>query len=144
MTTAAEKNLFTPEQNTMMSRELKAKYANALGDRYFVVDGKLSGKILNTIVTLRNDSGKFYYPVECRINLDDQDISVNDARDLLLDFTDAYFEEYLMSDPDTFLTIDWSNYECDGIEFQMKGQILNQYLESAADEILKGSNATLN
>jgi hypothetical protein len=130
--------LFHPDQQTMMARQLKVKYQSAIDDRYFVIDGKVVGKVVFITVTLRNDSGKFVYPVECRLDLQDQEVSQADARDLLLDFADNYFEEYLLNDADTFLTIEWSNYECDGIEFQMKGQIVNEYLEHAADLILNG------
>jgi hypothetical protein len=53
---------------------------------------------------------------------------------------DAYIEEFLSGGEETYLTLDWSTYDCDGIELQMRGQILNLRLESMADELMSRSD----
>ena len=52
---------------------------------------------------------------------------------------DAYIQEFLSGGEETYLTIDWSNYDCDGIELQLRGQILNVKLEELADQMISGS-----
>jgi hypothetical protein len=62
-------------------------------------------------------------------------MSSRDAALFLVDYIDAYYEEYLR-DGETFLPIDWAEYESEGVVFQLKGQVLNLEAEKLADEIL--------
>jgi hypothetical protein len=72
----------------------------------------------------------------------DQDLKIDEARDFLLDFMDAYVQEYLSGGEEIYLTIDWATYDCDGIELQLRGQILNSQLEELADQMINGSEIT--
>lgn len=131
------------EQKKTLAEMLERKYGNWLGKRYFEVEGHLDGPALYLKVTLKTSDRSFVYPIEARMLYADQDMKMDQARDFLLDFIDAYLQEYLSGGEETYLTIDWSSYECDGIELQMRGQILNEKLEELADQWMNGSS-TLN
>ncbi len=131
------------EQKKTLAEMLERKYGSWLGKRYFEVEGHVDGPALNLKVTLKTADRSFVYPIEARMLYADQDMKMDQARDFLLDFIDAYLQEYLSGGEETYLTIDWSNYDCDGIELQMRGQILNEKLEELADQWMNGSS-TLN
>jgi hypothetical protein len=128
------------EQRHFLASMLNQKYKSAIGDRYFVVESISGVGVLTITVTLKNDQGSFVYPVEARIDLANQDLSEIEGRDLLLDFIESYFAEFLNDGQETYLPIDWSTYDVDGFEFQMRGQILNQHLESLADALIEGKD----
>jgi hypothetical protein len=124
------------ERNQTIASLLERKYGAWLGRRYFEIDSRIEGPVINVTILLRDADKSFYYPIEGRINFGDQDLTVENAKDFLLDFMDAYVEEFLSGGEETYLTLDWSTYDCDGIELQMRGQILNLRLEAMADELM--------
>lgn len=138
MTTKPTNTALSKEQSKILATMLDRKYSSYLAARYFDIESRTDNQIVTIKVTLRDAKGLFVYPVEARTSLEDQDLSVSEARDLLLDYVDAYFDEFLANGEETYLTIDWSNYECDGYDIQMRGQILNAHLEKIADELLEG------
>lgn len=130
-----EGKFVTTEESFELALMLRRKYAHAIDRRYFEVDLKKDGSGTYAKVILRDESGAFFYPVEGRIAHGDHTMSAREAAIFLVDYIDAYFEEYLR-DGDVFLPIDWSDYEVDGVVFQLKGQILNLEAERLADELL--------
>ncbi len=126
-------------KNQAIAETLERKYGTWLGQRYFEVETRSDKAVFSVEVILRNADKSFVYPIEGRIMYADQDMTLDAARDFLIDFIDAYIQEYLSGGEETYLTIDWSNYECDGIELQMRGQILNLKLEELADQWINGS-----
>jgi hypothetical protein len=135
----SESTLIGSEQNRLLAEMLERKYGSWLDKRYFEVDGHLDGPSLYLKITLKTADRSYVYPIEGRMNFADQDMKVDEARDFLLDFMDAYVQEYLSGGEETFLTIDWSTYDCDGIELQLRGQIFNENLEALADQWIEGS-----
>ena len=131
------------EQSKILATMLDRKYASYLAARYFDIESRTDNQVVTIKVTLRDAKGKFVYPVEARIALDDQDLSVSEARDLLLDYVDAYFDEFLSNGEETLLTLDWSSYECDGYDIQLRGHIINSHLETMADELIAGKELDL-
>ena len=125
----------TAEERAELALMLRRKFGASIEQRYFEVDLKRDGKGVYAKVILRDRSGAFYYPVEGRMAHEDHTMSEREAAIFLVDYIDAYFEEYLR-DGETFLPIDWSDYEADGVVFQLKGQILNHEAERLADELL--------
>jgi hypothetical protein len=73
---------------------------------------------------------------------EDQDLKADAARSFLLDFIDSYVEEYLSGGEETYLPIDWATYDYEGLELQLRGQVLNTKLEALADQLLNGSAIT--
>lgn len=124
---------------TELAKMLDRKYASQLQQRRFEVKATKDGHGVYATVTLRNDSGSFYYPVEARLAHGDHELSTREGVMMLLDYIDSYFDEYLR-EGDVFLPIDWTAYECEGIPFQLKGQIFNLEVERLADEWLKAAD----
>ena len=93
-------------------------------------------------VLLKDEDEYFYYPVELGFSLRDEDHvrhgkerTVQEQVFLLLEYVDAYFEEFFMEES-TYLPIDWTAFEYEGITFKLRGQIYNRYLEKLADSYL--------
>lgn len=117
------------------------KFAAWIGARYFIADIRYESQAVTVKITLRDKDGQFVYPVEGRIMTTAQDLGAQEGAELLIDFIDSYFEEYLKSGGETFLPIDWSAYDFDGRELQVRGQIVNEHLEKLADEFLERAGA---
>lgn len=130
------------EKNQDVASLLEKKYGAWIGQRFFEVSSVTRADIVTVKVTLRNADKSFFYPIEGRIRFEDQDIKSDEARDLLLDYIDAYIEEFLTGGEETYLPIDWANYDCEGMELQLRGQILNIKLEELADQLL-GENGQI-
>lgn len=143
MTAKTSNVVLSKEQSKILAGMLDRKFGSYLGKRYFDIESKSDDKSVAIKVTLRDSKGVFVYPVEARMSLEDQDLSVTEARDFLLDYVDDYFNEFLANGEETLLTIDWSDYECDGYDIQMRGQILNAHLEQMADKLLSGETLDL-
>ena len=128
--------------NQAVSEVLETKYRSWLNDRYFEVESSVEGPVVLVKVTLQNADKSFVYPVEGRMMFEDQDLKADAARSFLLDFIDSYVEEYLSGGEETYLPIDWATYDYEGLELQLRGQVLNTKLEALADHLLNGSAVT--
>ena len=130
------------EKNQEVASLLEKKYGAWLGQRFFEVKSVTQSAVITVTVTLRNADKSFFYPIEGRIQFEDQDMKADEAREFLLDYMDAYIEEFLTGGEETYLPIDWANYDCEGLELQLRGQILNIKLEELADQLMNQSNVT--
>jgi hypothetical protein len=124
------------DKNQGVANLLEKKYGAWLGQRFFEVTSAAQSAVVTVKVTLRNADKSFFYPIEGRIQFEDQDLKAEEARDFLLDYIDAYIEEFLTGGEETYLPIDWADYDCQGLELQLRGQILNIKLEELADQLL--------
>jgi len=138
MATNDAAQFITEDECTEVSRQLERKYAGSLGERHFETQARKDGQGVYAKVTLRNQSGSYFYPVEGRIAHMDHDMNARDAGLFLLDYIDTYFAEYFREGGDIYLPIDWADYEMDDIPLQLKGQIFNLEIELMADELLQG------
>jgi hypothetical protein len=127
------------EKNQEVANLFEKKYGAWLGQRFFEVASATQSAVVTVNVTLRNADKSFFYPIEGRIQFEDQDMKADDARNFLLDYIDAYIEEFLTGGEETYLPIDWANYDCEGFELQLRGQILNIKLEELADQLMNQS-----
>ncbi len=123
-----------------IAETLNRKHRSHLSDpvyktRFFQVAAQRDSRGVYAKITLQNQDQSFYYPVESRLADIDHDLSAKDAVFFLFDYIDAYWDEYFQN-PDVFLPIDWTEYEYDGIPFQLKGQILNLRLERLGDRLI--------
>jgi hypothetical protein len=124
------------EKNLDLAGLLEKKYGQWLGQRFFEVWSSVQSSVVHVKVTIRNADKSFFYPIEGRINFEDQDMEQQQAHSFVLDYIDAYIEEFLTGGEETYLPIDWANYDCEGIELQLRGQILNVKLEELADQLM--------
>ena len=140
MTTAS--NVFLTEMECQeISRQLERKFAGLLKQRYFETEVRKDSQGVYGKITLRNQTGSFFYPVEARVAHVDHNLGDRGAATLLLDYICEYFAEYFREDGDLFLPIDWAPFESEGVSFQLKGQILNLEAEKLADALLAGDGA---
>jgi len=122
-----------------LSSLLNRKHASFLGERRFSIKADLDGDGIFVDVVLRNEDETYFYPVSTRIDLSQEELNAKDAALFLIDFVDLYFDDYFDGGESVFLPIDWTDFQYDAVNFQMKGQIINQRLESMADQLLQNS-----
>ena len=134
---------FSRENEKDLETIMNTRYAAHLGLRRFHMETRIEKDAGFASVTLRDGEGDFHYPVEARMALvKDSELTPFEALSLLVDYIDLYFEEYFREDENTFLPIDWSTYSFEGYELQMKGQVMNQRLESMGDSLMKANQET--
>jgi hypothetical protein len=121
-----------------LAKAMESKYAMALKGRHFKVEAEVKGRGVFVKVILSNQDKSFYYPVEARVLYEKEELQRGEAALFLLDYIDAYFDEYLNQEhEEIYLPIDWADFQYEAIDFQMRGQILNLKLEALAEELLK-------
>jgi hypothetical protein len=139
---SSELSKVTSDKNQVLAMMFEQKYGAWLGQRFFEVESHTEGPVLNATITIRNADKSFFYPIEGRMLYADQNLNMDEAREFLLDFMDAYVQEYLQGAEETYLTIDWSTYTCEEVELQLRGQILNLKIEELGDQLLNGSSTS--
>lgn len=121
-----------------LAKAMESKYAMALKGRNFKVEAEVKGRGVFVKVILANQDKSYYYPVEARVLYEKEEMQRGEAALFLLDYIDAYFDEYLTQEnEEIYLPIDWADFQYEAIDFQMRGQILNLKLEELAEEFLK-------
>jgi len=103
-------------------------------------EGFFTNNSLYLTCILRNLENTFYYPFETSLNkTENLDIEVQDAKNILLDFIEEYFEEYFTSQRSVYVHIDWLAYKFKDIKIYARAQVLNKELEELGNKILKDS-----
>lgn len=121
-----------------LAKAMESKYAMALKGRTFTVEAEVKGRGVFVKVILSNQDKSYYYPVEARVLYEKEEMQRGEAALFLLDYIDAYFDEYLTQEnEEIYLPIDWADFQYEAVDFQMRGQILNLKLEELAEEFLK-------
>lgn len=121
-----------------LAKAMESKYAMALKGRTFAVEAEVKGRGVFVKVILSNQDKSYYYPVEARVLYEKEEMQRGEAALFLLDYIDAYFDEYLTQEnEEIYLPIDWADFQYEAVDFQMRGQILNLKLEELAEEFLK-------
>lgn len=133
--------MLTNEQLLDLNRIMTLKYAAYLRDRSFEITAKLETESVYCSIVLRNDDKSFYYLVESRMDMRPKDLTGQDAALIMIDYMDIYFDEYLREDENVMLPIDWTSFSCEGVEFELRGQIHNLKLELEADALLAAQDA---
>lgn len=131
-----EKKL-TGEECAALAAAMGRKYSSFLKERYFEMKVRSDRQGTYATVLLRNQSGSFYYPVEGRVADMDHDMNEREAAMFLIDYIDAYFEEFFRENGEVYLPIDWATFDWEGVPLQLKGQILNLEVEEMADRWLE-------
>lgn len=129
------------EETLELAATMGRKYASFLNERYFEIEARFDGQGVYATVLLRNETGSFYYPVECRIADNDHHMTRHEAGLFLMDYADSYFEEFFRENGEVYLPIDWSTFDWEGTQLQVKGQIMNLALEKMGDEWIEKAGA---
>lgn len=125
----------TEQLSTLMAE----KYTMFMAGRRFVIEAAKDLHRVTVKVTLTNEDESYFYPVYGRMNIDREDLKAEEAALFLVDYIDAYFEDFFEEGEDLYIPIEWAKYEYDATEFELKGQIFNLKAERLADELLSRS-----
>ena len=136
-TTDTNNRLLTLEECDELIKLMYSKYSMLLNGRIIEITNEIHGDGVGVKVILRNPDNTFYYPIEGRILHKEQEMNMRDAALFLVDYITLYLDEYLGEDENLFIPIDWTPYQWDAVDFQLKGQVLNLMIESLADEFIK-------
>ncbi|SME97039.1 hypothetical protein [Pseudobacteriovorax antillogorgiicola] len=133
-----QEKFITPEECQELATAMNAKYKIALKGRSFSVSARKDGPGVYVCILLKNPDESFYYPVEGRVMFEAEEMKASEAALFLVDYLDIYFEEFLLEEEESlYLPIDWSDFNYEAVDFQVKGQILNRKLEAMADQFLQ-------
>ncbi|MEZ4742251.1 MAG: hypothetical protein R3B45_07375 [Bdellovibrionota bacterium] len=130
------------DEISAIEKSLNTKFSLWLKERIFELTTSSLSDAVHVVLTLKNALMTYHYPVEARLMHKEQNVSKKEASLFLIDYIDAYFDEYFREDEQVYLPIDWKDFEYEGISFQIKGQILNSYMEKLADRILAGEHVS--
>jgi hypothetical protein len=123
-----------------LERAFNLKFASYRNARSFTLEAESDKEALLVRVTLANSERSYFYPVEGRILHKDQNVTVDVSLAFLVEYIEGYFADYFEGEEDVYLPIDWKDFDCEGVSFQLRGQVQNLYLEAMADRLLAGDN----
>jgi hypothetical protein len=130
-------NFITQIECDELAKMMHAKYQYYLESREFFIAAKKDKNAIHVTITLQNPDGSYCYPVQARIDAANESLTDRRSALFLIDYIDLYFEEFLTDGgEDLFIPIDWSDYEWDTVNFQLKGQVLNNALETKASKLI--------
>lgn len=133
------KNLLEANEVAEICKILNIKYGAKRGKRQFSLEHSYeehSDSCLLTII-LQNEDQSFHYPIEGQITCKSQNLAPKEALMVLIDFVDSYIDEYFREDENSFMPIDWKEFNLEGHSFYLRGQIRNLMLENQADKLLE-------
>lgn len=117
---------------------LNKKYLAYLDDEFFELQSGETRDQVQIKLTLVGKDRTIEYPIECvHVLRDDSEILNQEVAELMLDYLDVYWNEYLSGGRDVFVPLDWSQHTCEGVEFYMRGFVRHVHLERSADALLR-------
>lgn len=127
------------EEIAAMEDVFREKYLTKFkDDEDILFEGYFSENTLFITAIFKNHEETFYYPFETSINSEDNpSLKDAEARLLLLDFIDEYFESFFKSERNTFIPIDWTSFKFKDNELYARGQIVNKKVEDETLEFLE-------
>lgn len=129
--------LLSADEQTQMLQIMNIQYAAFLKGRKFSLRAELEdGGVVAVQVVLSHASGTYSYPVCGRMQYQKENLDAKEAALFLIDYIDTYFDEFLREEENVFVPIDWTNFTCEGVTFQLRGQIVNPKMEALADSLL--------
>ena len=132
---------FTPEEIAQMEAVFNEQFfANLKKDENISFEGFFADGACHVTCILKNEDESYCYPFEAAISSKEHaDLTASDARNLLLDFIGAYFEEFFADNRETYVPVEWATFSIEDINIHARGQIMNKKLEKHADDILKSA-----
>lgn len=121
----------------ILASAMEDKYTIYLDERKFHIEAAEDGQGIRVKTALSNKDESYHYPVEARMMHVKENLEPRKAVLFLINYIDGYFEDYLTELESTYLRIDWSDVEYEGVDFQIKGQVVNRKVEMMADKLLE-------
>ena len=105
----------------------------------FNISGKAEPDAYIICITFQNEDASLHLPVEVAlVHKENPRCTVDEARDVLVDFVDYYFDRYFKGARHVTLPIDWKDFPFGEFTLRARGWERNKKLEDAADRLLAG------
>jgi hypothetical protein len=132
---------FTPEEIAQMEAVFNEQFfVHLKKDENISFEGFFADGACHVTCTLKNADETFFYPFEAAISSKEHvGLPASDARNLILDFIGAYFEEYFADNRETYVPVEWVVFRIEDTNIHARGQIMNKKLEKHAEDILKSA-----
>jgi hypothetical protein len=116
---------------------LATKHSIYLEDELFELESGYNKEQLQIKVCIKKNDGSVVYPLEIVCSyVDYPNFKLKELSNIIIDYIDLYWSEYLSEDRNLFVPLDWSRYESEGISFYLRGFVRNLALEMQADDFL--------
>lgn len=117
---------------------LNKKYVSFLEQEVIEIETGFDKYQAQVKMILKKIDGSLVYPIEAIHVLDPEGKSTAaTAIDVMVDYLDAYWNEYFTENRDVYVSLDWTMHTCESVNFYLRGFVRNQELESAADALLR-------
>lgn len=127
---------YKPEEFDQLIKIMNIKYAPFLKDRSFSYKVEIKPDNVCMQVILSNAKETYYYPVEAIFYKEQLSKDLQNSLLQAYDYIDFYFNEFLESNEEVMLPIDWKEQQYEGVRFGIRGQVLNRFQEQQADKLL--------
>lgn len=132
-------SLIKPAVHAKLLALLNERHGASLRGERFTADASRVGDNVIAKVTLASPDRTFVYTMEAAlIRTQYTGMSVDDAIDACLDFLDWYLGEFFESHRELLLPLDWQPHRFGDLEVMARGDLHNEFLDSAADAWLRG------
>ena len=134
------KPLLTASAHQQILDALKERHGGMLKDESFALEVRREGAdAVAAQLTLSNMERTHVYTMEAALQVSERSpMTTTDAVDVCLDFLDWHVGDYLATDRQSLLPLDFHPHPFSGQEVYAKGEVHNLVLEEAADAWLRG------
>lgn len=140
---ATKKEPYLPESMKEAALSaLRKRYGGFLKfGEHFSLEGRAEPDAFTLVLTLENADKSLYVPAELAFVIaDNPKSSPDEAREVLLDFGDYFFDRYFKEGRSVTLPIDWEAFPIGDHEVRARGWERNRRLEELADRLLAGES----
>ncbi len=133
------RKILSDELRDKLERKLSDLHGGRLPDCRFAVEAWLESERVCARLTVQSHDKSLHYPMEAAAAVDDDSpLVVDEALGVALDFLGFYLGEYVTSDGEVLLPLDWQAFTFGDREVFARGWERNLALEEAADRFLAG------
>jgi len=134
------KSLLDTKTRAHVLNNLNERHSGGLlgGETFTVEARKLGDNVVATLVLAARDRTAVYTMEAAIVRERYSGMSVDDARDICLDFLDWYVGTYLQARREPLLPLDWQPHRFGDVEIMARGDLRNEFLDAAADAWLRG------
>ena len=129
--------LFTDEEVAAILEILYSEFGHRLSGERFLLDGLVEPGLVRADLAIEKLDKTFRYDMSFYVSLAHNELSVQEARDLVLDFLGWYLERYFEEDRELLLPLDYQPYNFGEHTVFARGDVRNPYLDALADAIIE-------
>lgn len=127
---------FTEEELEAVEEILYSQFGHKMSGQRFVLAGVAEPGFVRLDLAIERLDGTFRYQMNFYVSLGRNGLSIQDGRDLALDFLGWYLEQYFQQDRGLLLPLDYHPYRFGKYTVFARGDVSNPYLDALADEII--------